>query len=910
MLVGSKALAIVGGQSTTIQQHPWQVYLEITKPSSLLYNGYSTWCGGSIISSSYILTARHCVCHGSFRYFNEFDECITENNIKDNIKVYTGIDDSTGKIPSNLSRVDNYAFAPDDLDAVLLHLETPIEFSDVRKSIDYRAAHLDNSLYAQYRYVSASGWGLLNDINDINNDINSKPNKLQVLENRLQIIPEAGSLFDNPVYIGIREYMEEHYYGSPYGVNYLSISVHPPSLDEGISHGDSGGPITTKSGNNEEVLIGVISSNKVYDTLRVATFLKVSCIYDWIEKYVHPVIIGDELIKPNTDHTYHLSNETAATWSRAALNGGNAYNWSLIPNANNSSATLKLTTGRCDSIIIFAYYADKQLSKKIIACDSMAIVGPDSLYTTEQATYKAILPNAVCENWTLSNPNAFAFVGEHAAGRNNVVIKAKEEALTSTLLSCRTASGVLFYKNIVTRKEPTPSIIGKRVTKSKDRTAYRLSNAQAAQSWAVSPAEHFQIETQADMKEALISHTQGRCDTARVIAVWNNVPIEKQITFCDSILGPNIIYGTTTYRLPFLLITAARTWNVTNTDAFEISNATEYSVMVKAKQEEINDTLKCIVDGVTFKKYISSGIKKTQKIIEGPSFISINSTATYTLEDYKTVPVQWSISDTNVFKFNNTNATTITATSVTIKGKQGYASNNLFAVYNGRTIKKTISIYGKKEIDGFVGLAKNNDTINKRIPIGTLLVIGIFDVCIYITDEFNIDVNDHLIDPIDNRIFPVRTWKLPDDTTWQLTINYPAHSKELKNEKYRTMRLVLKDGVYIESITEAGADKFKAMLIEEFGSCEVRCNAPFEQDNIVQITQEGLRALPIHEEVKGFWCIRDKLYFYNRNAYYLALEKLPAQTEYRVIYYDFYDESALRFCHLLKQNIRRKPIIN
>src|SRR3990167_7484612 len=44
---------IVGGSATTIGAHPWQVSLQDT-------TGFH-FCGGSIISAEWILTAQHCV---------------------------------------------------------------------------------------------------------------------------------------------------------------------------------------------------------------------------------------------------------------------------------------------------------------------------------------------------------------------------------------------------------------------------------------------------------------------------------------------------------------------------------------------------------------------------------------------------------------------------------------------------------------------------------------------------------------------------------------------------------------------------------------------------------------------------------------------------------------------------------
>lgn len=42
---------IVGGEATTIEQHPYQISVQILG---------SHWCGGSIISDRYIVSAAHC----------------------------------------------------------------------------------------------------------------------------------------------------------------------------------------------------------------------------------------------------------------------------------------------------------------------------------------------------------------------------------------------------------------------------------------------------------------------------------------------------------------------------------------------------------------------------------------------------------------------------------------------------------------------------------------------------------------------------------------------------------------------------------------------------------------------------------------------------------------------------------
>lgn len=55
---GENHQEIVGGTNANIATHPWQVSLQDTAGNH--------WCGGSILSASWILTAQHCVNRGGF----------------------------------------------------------------------------------------------------------------------------------------------------------------------------------------------------------------------------------------------------------------------------------------------------------------------------------------------------------------------------------------------------------------------------------------------------------------------------------------------------------------------------------------------------------------------------------------------------------------------------------------------------------------------------------------------------------------------------------------------------------------------------------------------------------------------------------------------------------------------------
>jgi len=143
--VGRTVEEIVGGTDTTIATNPWQV--------SLQSSGGSHFCGGSIINSSWILTAQHCVNSGG--------------SISAPGRVVAGItrvsQSSTGQIRTvaQVYVYPGYVDASKGKDAALLRLSSPLDLSGTNaKSIGLVTAADASAGVTNPGVVSRiTGWG-------------------------------------------------------------------------------------------------------------------------------------------------------------------------------------------------------------------------------------------------------------------------------------------------------------------------------------------------------------------------------------------------------------------------------------------------------------------------------------------------------------------------------------------------------------------------------------------------------------------------------------------------------------------------------------------------------------------------------------------------------------------------------
>jgi len=205
---GSANGRIVGGQETEVHEYPWQVGL-------VSRNGRSPWCGGTLISSTHVLTAAHC----------------TDGSAASSIRVILG---EHNIADSDFNRVDvaeiinhpNYDSSTTDNDYAILRLANPVTFTN-EVSPACLPADLSNTFAGVLATVT--GWGTLS-------SGGSQPTVLQEVD----VTVTTNAVCNNA-------------YGS---ITANMICAADSGKDS--CQGDSGGPMIAPE-NGRQALIGVVS---------------------------------------------------------------------------------------------------------------------------------------------------------------------------------------------------------------------------------------------------------------------------------------------------------------------------------------------------------------------------------------------------------------------------------------------------------------------------------------------------------------------------------------------------------------------------------------------------------------------------------------------------------------------------
>ena len=145
---------IVGGQETEEHEYPWQVHSVVYEKLVNMFlqvlvsrDGQIPWCGGTLISSTHVLTAAHCT-EGSAA--SSIRVIIGEHNIADSVYNRVNVAEIINHPNYNSQTLDN--------DYAILRLANPVTFT-----MEVSPACLPADLSATYAGVLATvtGWGSL-----------------------------------------------------------------------------------------------------------------------------------------------------------------------------------------------------------------------------------------------------------------------------------------------------------------------------------------------------------------------------------------------------------------------------------------------------------------------------------------------------------------------------------------------------------------------------------------------------------------------------------------------------------------------------------------------------------------------------------------------------------------------------
>lgn len=237
---------IVGGKDTTIQENPWQVALiSAEAPAAQPAKGF--FCGGSIYSARWIVTAAHCVDSGT--------EAAQVNIL------HSSADLNSGAQRVNVDRIlyhPNYGkpeFIAHDYDVAVLRVTSNLPAS----AIALMSREEESAFIKPKTPLTVTGWGAIREGGDISTKL------------KLVAVPFV------PMDICTQKLV---YYKQ---VNERMLCAGSLAQQVGDScQGDSGGPLTAVV-NGKRVLAGIVSwgdgCNRVN---RPGVYSRVALLSDWV----------------------------------------------------------------------------------------------------------------------------------------------------------------------------------------------------------------------------------------------------------------------------------------------------------------------------------------------------------------------------------------------------------------------------------------------------------------------------------------------------------------------------------------------------------------------------------------------------------------------------------------------------
>ena len=246
---------IVGGASISISSAPWQVAI-IDRAARSNYHGQ--FCGGSLVSSEWIVTAAHCVVSG-FSVTQPASIGIQVGNAKLDTKRLSVLSVSAIQVHPS------YSSAEENNDIALIKLSSPVSFSSSIAPISINRTAVSHNTPGL-----VTGWGQTGVTND-----------LQVVVGQYNF-PTA--LQGTTVYVSDSSCFGD----APTGfLSSTMLCAGTVGWMNDTCQGDSGGPLAINvSGTN--YLAGITSWGNGCAWLEPGIYTKVSNYASWIDSYVTP----------------------------------------------------------------------------------------------------------------------------------------------------------------------------------------------------------------------------------------------------------------------------------------------------------------------------------------------------------------------------------------------------------------------------------------------------------------------------------------------------------------------------------------------------------------------------------------------------------------------------------------------
>ena len=245
--IGEESDSIVGGVGTDISAVPWQVSLQTA--------GGSHYCGGSILSADWILTASHCVVQNG--------QLVAPGRIMAGSSLLSTPNAGQLVTAAEVIPAPGYVTPEQGKDAALIRLATPLTLNGttVRAIRPVTPRVAATQVDAPNVLAKVSGWGTLTSGGQI-------PNQLQSVEVPIITLQQASAAY--------------------------GMQITPDQLPAGIlgvggkdsCQGDSGGPFVVPNG-NDFLLAGVVSWGQGCALPDFpGLYARVSSFTGWMDTYV------------------------------------------------------------------------------------------------------------------------------------------------------------------------------------------------------------------------------------------------------------------------------------------------------------------------------------------------------------------------------------------------------------------------------------------------------------------------------------------------------------------------------------------------------------------------------------------------------------------------------------------------